>query len=345
MFLRLAALLFILLASACSLNKPSNETPYIKQGLQQAEQSQGELKRRVLLLGDAGHSAIDPLQASLQKAVERANQAPGKTTVVMLGDNIYYYGFPNMEEGQLQYNKSQLEDISNLEAQLQIAKLSDTEMFIVPGNHDWYAEQVDSQAQYIEDYAKENTISAEFTPHQLNADPLPEIIHRDGISIVFVDTMWMIKAKDKPFQNAMQHLDSLLQDTAQQHPDNIILVTAHHPIETMGAHNRYYTSFGYRTFIAAIELFMENDQDTDHPRYQRLIEAMEQTLDNHQKVVYAAGHDHNLQVCKDSSGKAPQYRLVSGAANTSKITGVGSNENTEFALAQEGLMEMDILNV
>lgn len=341
---RLALLVSISLLAACGTNLPSHEeAPFIKQ---QAVVSAGEgqLKQRVLLLGDAGHSSIDPLQASLSKAQTRASQFPDKTAIVMLGDNIYYLGFPNKEEGQTEYTESQLEDISHLEAQLTVAKNSGAEIFIVPGNHDWYATQVDSQAAYVEKYALDNNVRAVFAPHALGQAPMPEVIHRDGISLVFIDSMWMIKADEAQYQLAMMKLNELLDETSKNHPDNILLVTAHHPIETMGPHNKYYTSNGYKAAIAVISMFSENDQDTDHPNYRRLIDGMELTLARYPKAIYAAGHDHNLQVFEDGEGDSPQYRLVSGAANTSKISGVGTNDNSLFALAQEGLMELDILD-
>ncbi len=342
MLLRAASLCLVLLLSACSTNKPANTTPYINPELTEVSLSTSPLRQRILLLGDAGHSAIDPLQASLEKAVSRASLAPEKTTVVMLGDNIYFFGFPNKDEDE-EYSASQLEDISHLEAQLHIAKRSGAEVFIVPGNHDWYADQVDSQAQYIEDYANEHKLRAEFAPHTLNSDPIPEIIHREGVSIVFLDSMWLIKAEDKPYHKAIAHLEQLLQTTAKNHPENMILVTAHHPMETMGPHNGYYTHRGYQFAMFMLELFRENDQDIEHPRYQRLINDMERLLAD-KKSVYAAGHDHSLQVFKDPDGNGPQYRLVSGAANTSKVSGVGTNENSDFALSQEGFIEMDILD-
>jgi hypothetical protein len=343
MTFRLASLLLVVLISACSTQQANNETPYTKPGLEPFDPQTGQLKQRILLLGDAGHSALNPLQASLSKAVERASIAPQQTSVIMLGDNIYYFGFPKKDDGE-DYSKSQLEDISHLEAQLQIAKRSGAEIFVVPGNHDWYAEQVDSQSKYIDDYAQQHAIKAQFAPHQLDANPMPEVVHRNGVSIAFIDSMWMLKIDDELFQTAIDHLDQLLAQTTQQHPDNLLLITAHHPIETMGPHNLYYTSVGYKAFITVINVLGLNDQDTDHPRYQRLITHLESTLAKYDKTVYAAGHDHSLQVFKDSTGTSPQYRLVSGAANSSKITGVGSNDNTEFALSQEGFMELDILD-
>ncbi len=339
--------LIILLAtliSACVSTEPSHDTPYTKPGIEQAQNSPAieQLQSRVLLLGDAGHSSFEPLQASLQKAVERAEQAPDKTSTVMLGDNIYYFGFPNKEAGQTEFTEAQREEIRYLEAQLEIAKRSGSEMFVVPGNHDWYAGQVDSMGEYITHYASDNNLKASFQPNKPGEAPVPTVAHRDGVSLIFLDSMWLIKTNEAEFQDNMRDLNQLLQDTRAEYPDNLIIVTAHHPIETMGPHNRYYTSAAYKTFIYTVGMFGDNDQDTNYPTYRRLIDGIELTLKRYQKVVYAAGHDHSLQVFKDPAGKAPEYRLVSGAANTSKLTGVGHNDNTQFAYSQEGLMEIDV---
>lgn len=346
---RFALLLSISLLAACGSHLPNHQqTPFIKQLYSQTASDHlavdSQLQQRILLLGDAGHSSIEPLQASLAKAQERASQFADKTAIVMLGDNIYYFGFPNKEQGQTEYTESQLEDISHLEAQLSIAKNSGAEMFVVPGNHDWYATQVDSQAAYVEQYAIDNNTRATFAPHSLGQAPMPEVLHRNGVSLVFLDTMWMIKADEAQYQLAMMKLNELLKATQQNHPDNIVLVSGHHPIETMGPHNKYYTSAVYKAFISVLSLFTENDQDTDHPNYRRLIEGIELTLARYPKAIYAAGHEHSLQVFKDGEDKSPQYRLVSGAANSSKVTGVGTNDNSLFALAQEGFMEIDIFN-
>ena len=343
---RLVLFLCISFLAACGTNLPSyQQTPFISQQINaQPTVNQGQLKQRILLLGDAGHSTLEPLQASLLKAQIRASEFADKTSIIMLGDNIYYFGFPDKEQGQTEYSESQLEDISHLEAQLSIAKNSGAEIFIVPGNHDWYASQVDSQAAYVKQYALDNNTRAVFTPHQLNKAPLPEVIHRNGVSLFFIDSMWMIKADEAQYQLAMVAFNDLLKQTTKDYPDNLLLVTAHHPIETMGPHNKYYTSLIYKTFIGALSLLTENDQDTDHPNYRRLIDGIELTLARYPKAIYAAGHEHSLQIFKDSNDRSPQYRLVSGAANSSKITGVGSNDNSLFALAQEGFMELDILD-
>ena len=306
---------------------------------------ESQLKHRVLLLGDAGLSTISPRQPSLQKVIERAKGVSDQTSVIMLGDNIYPNGFPNKTAEQNDFNPEQLEDISHLKAQLEVSRLSKAEMFLVPGNHDWYASQVDSQASYIASYSKKNNTKVSFVPYEENKKPLPQVIHRDGISLIFIDSMWLLEANKADFSEAMSQLDQLLQQSNEKHPENVIMLFAHHPIETMGPHGGYYAKLGYEFYAKTRELINGQDtQDLDSLAYQRLINGVKLALTPYKKTIFAAGHDHSLQLFKNVKRTGAQYSLVSGAANTKKLTDVGNNENTQFASSVEGLFEIDVLD-
>jgi hypothetical protein len=58
-------------------------------------------------------------------------------------------------------------------------------------------------------------------------------------------------------------------------------------------------------------------------------------------LIYAAGHDHSLQVIEMQRGV--KYMLVSGAGSASKISEVGHGENTLFAHSHPGFMAVDFL--
>jgi hypothetical protein len=61
-------------------------------------------------------------------------------------------------------------------------------------------------------------------------------------------------------------------------------------------------------------------------------------------LVYAAGHDHSLQVFRTARG--PRYTLVSGLGAKSRTSEVGSTHNTLYAHANElhtGFMQVDFL--
>ncbi|MGB1342025.1 MAG: metallophosphoesterase [Pseudomonadales bacterium] len=361
LFLVLIAAVLLIAGTAWTLTfkhdiHESHSTPYLRDDVISIDAPQSAPVWEVLLMGDAGDATLVPWHKTLEMAAEMAAQKPDQTSVVMLGDNIYFFGYPNLDEGQTEYDQDQLELIDRLDAQLQVSKHSRAELFLVPGNHDWYAEQVDTQAEHVLSYAQRHGASVSFLPWVKGGQPLPEVIHRAGISIIFIDTQWLITADQAGFDQAMHRLEQLLARTHAEHPNNLILATGHHPIQTMGPHAQYYTSRGYAFFMELVGLFTESDQDTHNPPYRRLIAGLNEAFTVDAKVVYAAGHEHSLQVfealsaappAKESSSRGTlkigaDYQLVSGAAHRNKVSGVGHNDNTLFAVATEGLMKLSI---
>lgn len=345
----LLGILIVIVALAVTLYidpqiNPSHDTPYVE--LVNESQAPGPTEeailQRVLLYGDAGHSTIDPWQASLAKVAKRAGISPEKSAVVALGDNIYFMGYPNKDDDQEEFDKDQLKSISYLDAQLKVAQVSGAPLYLVPGNHDWLASQMDGQGEHIAAYAKEHKADVSLRPWALGKDPLPSSIDRDGVSLIFLDSEWMMHTSDENYDAAFKTLDDEIKRIRAAHPDNLIVVTAHHPMETMGQHAGYLTHFGYWFFIKIIYSIFDVDQDVDHPNYMRFIDRLKTTFAPYDKIIFAAGHEHSLQVFGSADGTAPEYTLVSGAANTGKVSGVWHTPNTRFALSREGFMELAV---
>jgi len=319
----------------------SHDTPYTRADVIQVEAPATEPRWRLLLLGDAGDSTLTPWHPTLALASELASIEPEKTSVVMLGDNIYLAGYPNLDEDETEFDEDQLELIDRLNAQLQISKRSGAELFLVPGNHDWYATQVDSQAEHVVRYAKKHQAKVQFMPWQKGTTPAPSAVHRDGVSIIFLDTQWLITTDQSGLDKGLAQLTQLISDIERDHPDNLMLVTGHHPLQTMGPHAEFYTSRGYALVMGLISLFVDMDQDITNPPYQRLITGLNKALSTSSKVIYAAGHEHSLQLF-EGLNTGPDYQIVSGAANDSKVSGVGHNEHSLFAVSQEGLTQLSL---
>lgn len=351
MFKKISLVLLVLVAVLAVLLfinpqlQPNHDTPYLAlQGeVEGPAPAESEVRQRILLYGDAGQSALDPWQASLQRVAERASIAPDKTAVVALGDNIYYSGYPKLEEGQRVFDEDQLQKVSHLDAQLEIARRSRAPLFILPGNHDWLATELDSQAEHVIRYGIEHDAPVYFVPWKKGAEPLPQAFDLSRASLVFLDSEWLLHAEDAQLDAALQRLDSELARIRALSPDQLIVVTAHHPLETMGQHAGYLTDFRYWFFIKLVYAIFDVDQDIDHPSYQRMIVALRQVLAKYPRVIYAAGHEHSLQVFGAAAGESsPAYSLGSGAGNSSKVSGVWHNDNSRFALSQEGFMELYI---
>jgi len=298
-----------------------------------------ELKQRIILLGDAGYSTLSPLETSLQLAADIAIKAPNKTKVLFLGDNIYTRGFPVLKAGQTSYNKKQLKQISFLTAQLQVAKISGSQLYILPGNHDWIAKQVDEQSDYIQSYAAKHTLKATLVPYDQGNDPLPEMVHLPGISMLFIDSTWWLRKSGKNIDKVQNKVDQLLTQVEKEYPHNIILVTSHHPIKSNGPHGNLGK---IDECIKDIKCKHKKIGDIAHPVSQEAFRKLKNRLAGMDNVIYAAGHDHSLQVFEfDNEGKQ-QIALVSGAANQKKLSDVGESSDNIFALSEMGFMVVDV---
>jgi hypothetical protein len=215
---------------------PNHDAPYLSLQAEVAAPApdEADVIQRVILYGDAGHSSSEPWQASMARVAQRASISPDKTLLLALGDNIYMRGYPQMEEGQTDWDEDQLESISFLESQLKVARESGATMFLVPGNHDWYATEVASQARHIAEYAATHDLDVAFRPHQAGRPPLPESADFSGVSLVFVDSEWLIQNDAASTAPAYQKLDEEMARIRREHPENLIILAQHHPMETLG---------------------------------------------------------------------------------------------------------------
>lgn len=329
---------------------PSHTSPFLALDKETTAPAPAEadIVQRVILYGDAGHSSREPWQASMLKVAQRASIAPDKSTVVALGDNIYMQGYPQKEEDQTEWDEDQLESISFLDAQLRVAKESGADMYLVPGNHDWYATELQSQSEHVARYAEQHGVNTRFEPFHGGDIQYPTAAELPGVTLIFIDSEWLLRAEGTQRSKALGRLDLLMRTSRKNHPDKLLLLTAHHPLETMGQHAGYLAEFAYWFFIKTIFMVFPEaaDEDTYSPIYQAMITDINAVTGKYERVIYAAGHEHSLQVFHHHQGEGtgPEYSLVSGAANSNKISGVWHTPNTRFALSQEGFMELSLTN-
>lgn len=132
---------------------------------------------------------------------------------------------------------------------------------------------------------------------------------------------------------------TVLAEMKNDFPHNLLLVTSHHPIKTIGPHGN----------LGKIEACIKDKKckhrkrgDIANPITQKAIYALSQQLAGMDKVIYAAGHDHSLQVFEFDNGGKEQIALVSGAANHNKISPVGQADDNIFALSEIGFMVLDV---
>ncbi len=137
-----------------------------------------------------------------------------------------------------------------------------------------------------------------------------------------------------------------------------VIVVGHHPLESGGQHGGYFGwqrhLFPLRRFanwlwiplpgIGSIEPIARQEggtnQDLAGPLYTRLRNSLEDVFADHKPLVYAAGHDHDLQVLKGDHAKVV---LVSGTGIYGHVSPVDYRPNTHFAASVSGFMRIDVL--
>jgi len=80
-----------------------------------------------------------------------------------------------------------------------------------------------------------------------------------------------------------------------------------------------------------------------HPEYVVQAEKVGKALERHSPLVYAAGHDHSLQLFEGD--EVARMHIVSGAGSTGKITRVTDLPETIFAHAVPGFVVLDFVNL
>jgi hypothetical protein len=324
----------------------SHTTPY--RSLPSSPEPSGSApKLRVILIGDGGEVAH---QASpLRAAKELAKTPAGRTVAVFLGDNIYPDGMPApTESGRSDAERALLAQITAFEG-------TDVVVYFTPGNHDWREGARDGQDAILRerDFIRDNAVN----PTRLlpdDAGPGPACVDEAGVRLVFVDTQWWLHEHVKPPANAAD-IQSRLDECLSGSPT---LFFTHHPSRTYGVHGGFFTwrdhvfpltrlqEWAYLplpiigSLYPAVRSIGVSPQDVDDPSNRAMIAELSKALERKPPLVWAAGHEHNLQVMK--GGKAAGYALVSGSG--SKADPVTHDVDTLYAHEALGFIELQFFD-
>lgn len=317
---------------------------------QQLERPTEEPLYTVYLLGDAGEPNLDAPDPIFQALKRQLDQDP-KSTLVFLGDNIYHDGMP--PEGHHDREVSEQKMVE----QLKLVEDHQGKVVVVPGNHDWNymseggLERVRLQEEFVENYLKKgNTFIPDGgCPGPVEVELSPEVV------LLVLDTQWWFHEHEKPYGRTsgcaaaneaemLRLLGQMLDRNSHRH----IIVAAHHPLMTNSNHGGYYSVVDH---LFPLTLIRDNlyipipvigsmypfyrmlggvDQDIPHPRYQLLIDELMRRFRHHDNIIFAAGHDHNIQLQRQEK----LYHILSGSgAKTSFVVG---GRNVEFIQREKG---------
>ncbi len=276
-------------------------------------------------------------------------------SVVFLGDNIYYRGLPP-EDAPDRKDKELI-----IDQQLDVVRQYKGNVFFVPGNHDWNESKkggldaVNRQEKYIEESLKNYN---SFLPSNGCPGPVERHITSD-LTMIFVDSEWWLypHEDEKPIGNENgcninDRFDFTVQlaDMIKRNKNKNIVIVQHHPLFTNGNHGGHYSIKDYffpltlvrpnlyipLPVIGSIYPLMRkygvSREDLSHPAYQQLKDAMVSVMENQKNLVFAAGHEHNIQY-RNVDGV---HHVVSGSGCKDKyaVKGLGAgfvHDHTGFA--------------
>jgi hypothetical protein len=321
-----------LAASACRTSLPFDEPePPPPQNIETT----------LFLIGDAGEADSREVGAPLASLTVQAAAAPQRSVIVFLGDNVYPAGIP--EEGRAEWADAR----RRLEAQVR-AVPEGARGILLPGNHDWAGEEafglyaIRLQERMIASLARGSGGGRDVRMLPGNGCPGPVSVDIGRLRFIALDTQWWLHdyiVRD----SATSCINTVAEVTAELRRQvkaagerRVVVVGAHHPLMTGGVHGSWCGITGpFRRFAG-------RSQDVMSVANQRMRDSIESALLAAPPLVYAAGHDHSLQVLR--GGKSAEYLLVSGAGSASKASCVVRMRESYYTSPNRaGFMRLDIM--
>jgi hypothetical protein len=303
------------------------------------------IEQVVFLIGDAGESPPEgsPLFTRLQEEVEAwsaALSADSAVTVIFLGDNVYPNGVHGPDHPDRARDSLRLANQIDIVRGPEALRHRSTGLFVA-GNHDWGGDNGPAGASLIRNeealitQAAARGATVGLLPPAL--DPGPEVLDLGRfVRLVAVDTQWWLGNEGTPRRD-----EALRQITrAVQAPNTrFVLFAAHHPLASGGPHGGnvpFWPSLGAKKLL---RLTGAGGQDLSATTYRRMIDDFRGSFASSQaSVLYAAGHEHGLQVIQGTTPDDPEWVLVSGAG--SKSSKIGDTDGTRFRSSASGFMRL-----
>ncbi len=311
------------------------------------------------LIGDAGkpNPAGEPVLQALRRDLA-SRRSP--RVVVFLGDNVYPRGLPAPAR------PGRREAERHLIAQVEAVTSSGASGYLVPGNHDWAKDGVDGWNAIRRQEAFVDSVSAGRVSLQPRGGcPGPSVVDIGSrLRLVLLDTQWWLHRGPKPRDpgstcaaDAESEVVDSLRAALIGGSGRLVVLTEHHPLRSGGVHGG---NFDWKDHIFPLREIKPwlwiplpwigslyptarqqgiSNQDIPSRAYQRLIRAFRRALTAAPPALYAAGHEHNLQVL---TGGMARLELVSGTGIYGHTNPAVNIDGTLFARRASGYARLDI---
>ena len=285
-----------------------------------------EIYHSILLIGDIKYPATDSSMILLMK--KKLDDLGSNSSLLVLGDIVYPHGLPSPESRDHVAAKKDMDVI--------LRHLNDFngDIIFIPGNHDWDKggneglQRILYQQEYIM-----NTLGNEnvYLPHGGCPGPIEIHLSDDIVAIIF-DSEWWFHQNEKPgaedgcgFENQAD-LFIQVEDIIRRNEGKKIIFACHHPLFSVGNHGGYFKAsrnifplIDVKSWLyiplpgfigTAYRKYLGHISDLAHPEYKVFIKNMLDIFSDYPNLIYAAGHEHNLQYFQYDS----LHHIISGAA-------------------------------
>ena len=320
----------------------------------QLANGQDSLTTRIVLIGDGGQftGGIHPVSDAIRRVVPLDK----KTVVLFLGDNVYKVGLP--DDQVITYAIAH----NVLDSQVSIVANTKARLYMIPGNHDWNngsfngLQTILREQVYVSQLGKDNVW---FYPEGGCPGPV-EIPINDDVVLIVIDSQWWLHPFEKPGiesdcpYKTKDEVLTQLGDILGRNYKKLVILATHHTFRSNGIHGGL---FGWKQHIFPFTDIKKNlyiplpvlgsiypvargvfgtPQDLKHPEYANMVHDIEEVAKTHPNVIFAAGHEHNLQLIRDTG----YYYIVSGAG--SKTSRVNKSKKSLFVSEKTGFATLEI---
>ncbi len=312
----------------------------------------------VYLIGDAGEPHF-PDDMTLEYLKEVSEHAGPEDVMIFLGDNIYPKGLPPKTDPV----RAEME--KKLNASLEVMKAFKGKVIMIPGNHDWQSagkkgkEYLMEMQDYVDEYFNDATI---FYPRYGCPGPV-ELVVSDELVILILDTQYLLHPYNIPdganecASTSLVEVVNQLRDLISDHSEKHIMVAAHHPMYSYGAHGGRFPLRSHifpLTDLSKPKIWLPLPvlgsinpvyrmtfglrQDISHPKYQVIRDEIMDVLETAKNLAYVNGHEHSLQYIMDDS----IHYITSGSGSKSSYVTMG--RGSQFASGSTGFAKLHYAN-
>jgi len=308
--------------------------------------------QRFYLIGDTGYEKLDTVPPGLQAFRKFAKGIDTQSDkLIILGDNIYPAGLPSEGED----DRVQAEQI--IDRQTSSLQFFEGDVHFIPGNHDWYSEGIQSLEN------QEGRIEEALPNQDLPWLPKPGcgmsfVDISDDVHLIILDSQWVLQNWDNTPQinrgseniKTRDQFYSEFETELKKNQNKTTLVALHHPLYTNGIHGGTF-EFVKHLFPSQRKVPLPvlgslanmiratggiSIQDTQNNQYRGMVDRISAIASRWNKVIFASGHEHNLQYIEHDLVK----QIVSGSG--SKVSYAKLVSDGEFAYPGYGFAVFDV---